>query len=69
MDTLVPRIKNLAGTSYTDEDVAFAFYSHYVAGWSNVTQQVAIHAKRLSRLSQKKAVKLKGSSTKKFPIA
>ena len=45
MDTLVPRIKNFAGTSYTDEDVAFAFYSHYVAGWSNATQQVGIHAK------------------------
>ena len=53
MDTLVPRIKNFAGTSYTDEDVAFAFYSHYVAGWSNATQQVGIHAKHHDHHKQK----------------
>ena len=45
MDTMVPRIKNYTKTNYTEQDIAFAFHSHYIAGWGTDTQQVVVPAK------------------------
>ena len=43
-DSLVASIKAYTGTNYTDEDINFALYSHYISGWGmgNATHQVNI---------------------------
>ena len=42
--SLVATIKAYTGTNYTDEDINFALYSHYISGWGmgNATHQVNI---------------------------